>query len=37
MVLCESDRQRGNITDFYFNEGMKDSTVIAGGNKEVNK
>ena len=35
-VARESDRQRGNITNFYINGDMKDSTIIAGDENEVN-
>jgi internalin A len=36
-VARESDRQRGNVTNFYIGGDMKDSTIIAGDENEVNK
>jgi len=36
-VARESDRQRGNVTNFYIGGDVKDSTIIAGDENEVMK
>jgi len=36
-VTREADRQRGNVTNFYIGGDMKDSTIIAGNENEVNQ
>ena len=36
-VARESDRQRGNVTNFYIGGDVKDSTIIAGDENEVKK
>ena len=36
-VARELDRQRNNVTNFYIGGDVKDSTIIAGDDNEVNK